>query len=332
MTDLSRNLRTSAGLLALTLLMGTLGFIACGRDVWHAAYQTVVVLTTVGMEGPESESERVWSMFLMVAGVGVVLYATGNVVAFFVDGQIRAVFGRRQLMHTIDKLKGHYIIVGFGRMGRALCTTLQYKDVPFVLVESDEKRIQDADEMGYLYVRGDGMLEQSLIAAGIDRATGLATCLPNDASNVFVTLTARGVNERMTIIARAEAIETELKLKRAGATRVICPPVLGAGRVTDMLLNPVAEEMLELDGHWPDLELSKLSMHHFPTAIDRPLRDIFEKVGMEVMVAAIVSVDGTRVFNPEPDVTLRAGDEIVVVGPHGSLEQTVGSLRGEKAA
>jgi voltage-gated potassium channel len=254
------------------------------------------------------------------------------VVAFFVDGQIRAALGRRQLMSKIDQLKDHYIVVGFGRMGRALCATLHYKDVPFVLIENDDRRILEADELGYLYLRGDGMLEQTLWSAGLTRAAGLAACLPNDASNVFVTLTARGVNEQLAIVARAEAIESESKLRRAGASRVICPPVISAGRVTDMLLNPVAEEMLELDGHWPDLELSKLSLLRFPQAVGRPLSQIYQSIGSQVMIVAIVSADGTRVINPGPKVTLQAGDEIVVMGPHGSLQQTVASMRGEKAA
>ena len=147
---------------------------------------------------------------------------------------------------------------------------------------------------------------------------------------MFVTLTARSLNDGLTIIARAEEVETERKMMRAGASRVICPPLIGASRVTDLLLNPAVEEMLELDGHWPDLELSKLSIQRFPGAVGKTIGDL--KLGDDVIVAAVASADGTRRINPTPDTQLVEGDEIVVVGASGCINQTVQRLGGEQAA
>jgi voltage-gated potassium channel len=327
-------LRVSLVAIATLFLIGTLGYVLIGgRDLFESFYVTVVVLTTVGMKEtglPLSLPEQWWTIFLMIAGIGTVLYATGNVVAFFVDGQIREVLGRRQLMKQINELQGHYIVVGFGRMGHALCATLSYKGVPFVLIDNSDEAAEEVGRLGYLYLHGDAMQEEILLMAGVDRAAGLATCLADDANNVFVTLTARSMNERLHIIARAEAIRTEAKLLHAGANRVICPVVMGAGMLTHLLLNPQVEEILELDGHWPDLEVTKLNIHRFPNSVGKPLKTLFNELDRRVMVVAKVSVDGTQKYNPSVDEILNDGDEIVVVGPAGSINQITHVL--EKAA
>jgi voltage-gated potassium channel len=268
----------------------------------------------------------------MIAGIGTVLYAMGNVVAFFIDGQIRMLVGRRQLMHKISAMSDHFVIVGFGRMGRALCTTLQYKQVPFVLIENSENRLEEADELGIIYVNDDAMQESTLVAAGIDRARGMATCLPHDADNVFVTLTARGLHERIKIIARAEDFKTEAKLRRAGADRVICPPLIGATRITDLLLNPAVEELLELDGHWPDLELSKLAIQRFPRASGKTLDELSLSDQQDLMVIAVVGADGQQRFNPGAPTRLDPGDELVVVARAGRLAHIIRCLERADAA
>lgn len=311
--------------LALLFVFGTLGYVVIGgRELFESFYVTVVILTTVGMKEtglPLSQAEQWWTIFLMIAGIGTAIYATGNVVAFFIDGQIREVLGRRQLMNQINNMQDHFIVVGFGRMGQALCATLHYKEVPFVLIDPNEDVAVEADRLGYLYLRGDAMQEEALLMAGIDRARGLATCISDDADNVFVTLTARSLNERLHIIARAEAHRTEAKLLRAGANRVICPVVMGAGMLTHLLLNPQVEEILELDGNWPDLEVTKLNIHRFPNSIGKPLKFLFSELDRHVMVVAKVGVDGVQRYNPSVDEVLEDGDEIVVVGPAGSITQ-----------
>lgn len=328
-------MRLSMCLLVLLFIIGTAGYVLIGgRSLFEALYITVVILTTVGLkEGGEqlSNAELAWSMVLMLVGIGTVLYTTSIVVAFFVDGQMRTLLGRRQQMNRINSLDGHFIVIGFGRMGQAICQTLHYKDTPFVLIETREDRIAQAQGLGYLCHQGDAMQEMTLLQVGVDRANGLATCLPDDASNVFVTLTARSMNEQLMIVARAESTETERKMMRAGATRVICPPVIGASRVTDMLLNPAVEEMLELDGHWPDLELSKLSMQRFPAAVGQTIGELILAED-DVMVAAIVSADGTRKLHPPADTVLDAGDEIVIVCATGCIGDTVQRLSGKAAA
>ena len=317
--------------LASLYALGTAGYIVLGhRSAFESFYITTVILTTVGMKDsgdPLSLAEQLWTTILMVAGIGTVLYAMGNVVAFFVEGQLREVFGRRHQMHKINALTDHYIVVGFGRMGRALCTTLHYRHVPFVLLENDEGRVRESERLGYPFLNGDGMQEQTLSCVGIDRARGLATCLPHDADNVFVTLTARSLNENLTIIARSEEVSTEAKLIRAGANHVICPPLIGAVTVTSLLMNPTVDQTLELDGNWPDLELSRLSLHRLPGAVGKTVQELATSGADDVVVLSIVGADGTQRFNPPAQTQLDEGDEVVVVGRTGGIKDVIDCIQ-----
>lgn len=333
---MKKQLRNSLFVLIALFGVGALGFSLLGnRDPFESLFLATVILTTVGLKEGGADfnnAEKVWCVLLMIMGIGAALYATGNIVAFFIDGQIRAMFGRRQQMSKINHLKDHVVVIGFGRMGRAICQTLTYRGIPFVLIDNNEHTLAEVDALGYLYHNGDAMHEQTLFMAGIDRARGLATCLSEDADNVFVTLTARSLNERMHIISRSEDVRSEVKMVRAGANRVICAPVIGASRMTHLLLNPVVDEFLELDGHWPDIEITKLSLRRFPEAVGKTLAELsLTKTGAAVVIA-IVSPDGTRRLNPEPDTELQEGDEFVIAGSQGSLAGIIASMGKVKAA
>lgn len=334
--NIKTQLRVSLIILAALFGVGALGFsILGGRSAFESLFLSVVILTTVGLKegGADlSTAEKIWCVILMLTGIGTVLYATGNIVAFFIDGQIRAMLGRRQQMNKINHLNNHVVVIGFGRMGKAICQSLTYRDIPFVLIERNDERLSEAEEFDYLYLRGDGMHEQTLLLAGIDRARGMATCLSEDADNVFVTLTARSLNEKLHIISRSEDVRSEVKMHRAGADRVICAPLIGASRMTHLLLNPIVDEIIELDGHWPDLEITKLSLRHFPGASGKTLADLALSQHGGAVVVAIVCADGTRRINPEPDTELNEGDELVIVGSQGCLAGIITALQGDANA
>ena len=326
LTDKHRKLKVSLVVLVLLLGVGAAGFRLLGdhRSVFDAVYLTVVILTTVGMKDSSlalNQLEQTWALVLMMLGISTVLYVGSILVAFFIDGDLRRLLGQRQLEKKISQLRDHIVVCGFGRMGRALCQRLTEKDVPFVLIENDPQRTVVADGLGYLYVAGDAMSERVLEQAQLDRARGLASCLRSDADNVFVTLTARSLNDRLTIIARAEKAEAETKLRRAGANRVICTPVLGASRITTMLLHPGIDELLELAVHGPDLEISKVCLTQLPAAVDRSLRELSLPANVGMMVVAVVRPDGSRQFNPPPDAHLHEDDEIIVIGPKGGVDK-----------
>jgi len=319
----------SVFLLTVLIVVGAAGLMVLGgRSAFEAIYLTVVILTTVGMEGPNSDAERAWGLFLMIAGVGTVIYATGQLVSFFVEGQIRNILGRRKVQTKINKTTDHFIVIGFGRMGQALCATLQCSGKPFVLIESDEQRIAQAEQLGYLIVQGDAMLEHTLMTAGIERATGMATCLPKDANNVFVTLSASGLNPELHIVSRAEDSSAEAKLHRAGAQKVICPPLIGAARVGDLLMNPSVDDMVELDGRWPDLELSQISAARFPALIGKTIGDLCETVGKNTSVVALTTAQGDRKLRPDSETVITKGDQLVLIGPRGWMIALGVGLRG----
>jgi voltage-gated potassium channel len=313
--------------------VGTLGLMVTGdRGLFDAVYLTVVILTTVGMEAPTNGAERVWALALMLGGIGTVLYATGQMVSFVVEGHLKQLIGRRKVTERIRKLDGHFIIAGFGRMGQALCATMTYHGRPFVLIENDPRHLRDAEELGYLCVEGNAMYDAILEEAGIGRASGLATCLSKDADNVLITLTARGLKPELTITARCDEAETEPKLRRAGADRVICPAVIGAVRASDQMLNPQVDDMLELDGLWPDLELSRVSLTRFPGFTERPLREVHRLLGDKTIVVALIRSDGTRLFRPGPETPAQRDDQLIIIGDTGCVRRMVDGLSALKAA
>ena len=314
-------------------MTGTFGLMVTGdRDMFHALYLTVVILTTVGMEEAQTDADRVWSLVLMIGGIGAVLYATGQMVSFLVEGQFKQMIGRRKVTSQIRKLNGHFIVVGYGRMGQALCSTLAYRDMPFVIIDMKARSLRDAEENGCLCIEGDAMHDAILEEAGIERARGLVTCLAHDADNVLIALTARGIKPDLDITARCDEAETEPKLRRAGANRVICPAVMGAARASSYMIHPQIDDMIELDGHWPDLELSRVSLDRFPGFTSRPLSEVYRLIGENTIVVAIIQETGTRVLRPNEDTVVNKGDQLVVIGGSGSANYIVDALSHAKAA
>jgi len=326
-----RKLYVSLVLFAGLLIFGTCGFYIAdhldatpgGRTLVEAFYFTLVVLTTVGMEGPVSDMERYFAIFLMLVGIFLVAAAASNLVAFAIDGELNKHFGRRKLEKQIDKLEGHFIVVGFGRMGRALCQRMAAEDEAFVLIELDEDLTEEAEALGYFYIHGDATDEHVLVRAGIAQAGGLATCLPNDPANVFVTLTARGLRPQIEIVARAEDPATEAKLIKAGASRVICPPVVGASRLHEMLIKPVVTDLIPPSSAEADVvDACVFRVDGLPQLVGCSLgaSDITGRTGMLV---AAVERDGQRTFSPPSDFTLAESDKLYLMGPDGGIDKLI---------
>jgi len=331
--DRSRQLVISVVVVVAVGFTGVAGFylLGDGTSLFDAVAVTTKVLSTVGdVRQDLNRSQEVWEIILMACGIIAVLYAAGNLVAFLIGGEMRRLLGRQQLQKRIEKLENHYIICGFGRMGRSLCEVLAERGVPFVLIEHDPELTAEADRRGYLHAQGDAMTEELLLSAGVERADGLAACLTGDADNVFVALTARGLNDDLTIIARSENVETEQKLLRAGANRVICTPRLGANRIMTMMLHPAVDELLDLAISGTDLEVSKILLERLPRAVGRSLAELALPTKTGMMVVALIRSDGRRRFNPTGDVCLEQGDEIIVIGPTGGMELIINELGGEE--
>ncbi len=319
-------------LLIAMFVIGVFGFtmLSDTRTFGEATWITVNILSTVGSINLELEpNEQIWASILMGLGVLTVFYVGGNLVAFIVDGELRHMFGRRHLEKQINHLKNHVIVCGFGRMGEALCDRLHEQGHHFVVIDPDGDTKQRVDAKGYLIIQGDAMVEQTLNEAQVHRAVGLATCLHSDADNVFVTLTARELNDDLIIISRSENKETETKLKRAGVSRVICTPEHSANKAMQMLLHPAVEELVELAVSGDDLEVTKVQLVQLPKACGKTLRQLALPNVSGHIVVAMVQPDGSRTFNPPPDTALNAGDELIVIGPIGGTTKLFDAFGAE---
>lgn len=321
-----RNLFISLFLLFVATQISSVGFYVIGdREPLEAIYTTVVIFTTIGDIDVEfSDAERIWALLVMVFGLGLVLYAFGNVMAVITSGEVRRMLGRRQLYGKIKSLEDHYIVCGFGRMGRNICRQLAREGCQFVLIESDTERTTKAEELGYLYIVGDATDEMVLKKAGIDSAKGLISVLGHDANNVFVTLTARGLNDSLTIITRTEEEATEMRLLRAGATHAVNPQRIGAQLVTRMLLHPALLDLMDATRE-SDMEVDRLSVSELPGMAGKSLRELGMPKKYGLMVLAVVKRDGQNLFNPEWDYVLAEGEQLIVMGLKQGVENLMES-------
>ena len=230
-------------LLALAVLVGmaTAGYMLIeGWSLLDAAYMTVVTFTTVGYEEvhPLSSTGRVFTMFLMVAGVGVMLYILTSVMHLIVAQEVlRNLVRRRRMRARMAKLNGHFIVCGFGRVGKAVALTLQEQSAELIVIDKDPDALAEAGERGMLWVHGDSAQDDNLLAAHIKDARGLVAATGDDSQNVYVSLTARGLNPDLYIVARASSPGAEQKLRKAGADEVVLPHVIGGKEMALSALN-----------------------------------------------------------------------------------------------
>ncbi len=226
-TQLARSLFALAALVAL----GIAGYVLIeGWPLLDAAYMVILTFTTVGYEEvrPLSDNGRIFTMFVMVAGVGVMLYILTSVVHLVVAQEVLRTLVRRHRMRTrMAKLSGHFIVCGFGRVGRAVALTLREESQPLIVIDKDEEALAEAEDGGLLCLQGDPTRDADLQSAHVEDARCLVAATGDDAENVYISLTARGLNPKLRIVARASRPDAEDKLRRAGADQVISPHAIG---------------------------------------------------------------------------------------------------------
>lgn len=238
-----RRLRWVAVALVLVLAIGIVGYMTIeGWSFLDALYMTVVTISTVGYEEvqPLSDGGRVFSIVLIIGGVGVMFYGATSFIQYLVEGHLGNILGSRRMKEKFSKLKGHIILCGYGQVGRELARTLQTEEVPFVVVDLNQEATARAADDGYLSVHGDATRDDVLNESGIEQARGLVAAAGSDADNVFVTLSAKGIRPDLVVVARASSEESESKLRRAGADRVILPLRLGGRRMAMLALHPLS--------------------------------------------------------------------------------------------
>ena len=308
------------------LAIGSLGYMLIeGWGFLDSLYMTVITLATVGYGEVQSLSVpgRIFTLILIIMGVGYFLYVVGAIIQFLVEGRIRLVLGRRKLDRQINKLEGHYIVCGYGRMGRALTRFLIQKYLDVVVVEQKESRVPIMNEDGVLYLLGAANDENMLIRAGITRARGIMTVVGSDADNVFMVLLARELNPDIFIVSRAILNSAKRTLIAAGADKVVSPYDLGARRMAHAILRPTVIEFLELAfaDDSEDIEVEELRIKPSSPLVDKCLLESQIRQDYDVIIITVKKHDGKMVFNPGADTCIEANDTLVVVGLRVSIKK-----------
>lgn len=324
--DSTRHLILSVFLTLVIIILGTLGYMMVeGWDILDSLYMTVITLTTVGY-GEVHEVSRIGKLFTVLfifTGVSFFLYVAGSVVQFMVEGQIRTLLGRRTLDKRIAKLKNHYIVCGYGRIGRILCKNLRKRPVDLVVVEKERELIPMMDEDKILYVSGDAALEVNLHKAGITRAKGLVAALGKDTENVFVVLSARQLNPDLFIFARASQNETKSKLQAAGANKVESPYDIGAISMAQRILRPTVTNFLDLAFAYKrkDIQMEEIPVSTSSDLVNVMLKDSGIRQRFNLIIIAIKKSDDSMLFNPSFETVIEANDTVVAVGQEENLKK-----------
>ena len=314
-----------AACLAGIAVIGTIGYTSIeGWDVVDSFYMTIITLTTVGYgEVRElSLAGRMFTVALLLVGVGMVFYGAATIAEARFEERIRQIFGRRKLVKELDKLENHHIICGYGRIGSTVAGEYARESMPHVIIESDESIASHLDQEGKLIILGDATLDETLIEAQVEKARSLVCALPTDAENVFVTLTARALNPNLFILSRAARESSIGKMESAGADRVVSPYIMGGMRIAQSVLRPkLAGFIDEVIGHaTTDLDFDEVTVPEGSYLVGMALREseISQETG--VYLLSIRHSSGEMRFNPGADFQIQAGDHLYALGTPAQVE------------
>jgi voltage-gated potassium channel len=320
-----RQIQLAVALLALVLAVGTSGYTLIeGWSAWDAFYMTVISVTTAGYREVHelSRAGQVFTSVLLIGGVGAAFYAFTLVAAGIIEARLQPRSAERRRNRMIDELEDHFILCGAGRIGLIIADEFRRQHVPFVVIDRDPDAVHTALARGDLAVEADASREDILRKLRIDRARGLIAALGSDAENVYTILSARGLRPDLLVIARADSEDAERKLLRAGANRVISPYQIGAAQMAQTALRPAVVDFVQLATSSENLELAMEQVGIAPTSllVDRSILDANLRQRYGVIVVGIRRLDGRMEFNPPSDAVMRAGDQLVVLGPPEQLK------------
>ncbi|NPV89364.1 MAG: potassium channel protein [Firmicutes bacterium] len=304
--------------LLVVVLIGVVGFMnIMGLDFIKALYATVVTMTTTGFGDvvPNNDFGRLFVVFLLVGGVGVVAYASTSLISIVVEGELRHFLGRRGMEKEIQKLQHHIIVCGAGRVGENVIHRLRVDKVPLVAIEQDEDICRRLRGKNILILCENATKDDVLMQAGIERASGLVSALSSDSDNVYVTLTAKSINPAIKVVSRMERPESENKLIRAGADKVISPAVLGGFRMANAILKPATVEFVETVLHRTNMEilLEEVTVHPSSPLVDKVIRTSVVRGVAGVTIVGIIR-GNELIVSPGGDEVIRANDILIVIG------------------
>ena len=323
----AKHLKASILLAFAVLLIGTFGYMVIeGWSFTDALYMTVITVASVGYKEVHevSSTGRLFTIIFIMSSVGVTVYVAGVVVQFMVEGRLRLIMGRRKLDRKINRLKNHYIICGYGRIGRVLCKNLiKRKPVDIVVIDNNPNLVPIMDQDHILYIFGNASDEDILLKAGIKNAKGLVAALATDVDNVFLVLTARQLSPTLEIVARASLDESKSKLLAAGANSVESPYEMGARNMAQRIIRPTVTNFLDLAfAHKrKDIQMEEIPVSEASVLSGVMLKDSGIRQRFNLIIIAIKKPDGSMMFNPSFEAVITEGDTVIAVGEDDNLQK-----------
>jgi voltage-gated potassium channel len=326
MEGLRRRLLYIALAIAAVLAVGTGGFVLLeDYPLFDAFYMSLITIATVGYSEihPLSQTGRVFNSFLMFFGVGVMFLAIGAVTQSVIQLELGDVIGKRRMKRMIDKLDKHYLVCGFGRVGRGAAAEFQRAGVPFLVIDQDESKVDRAVRTGYLAVVGDSTNDEVLKEGGIMRARGVVASLATDADNLFLVLSAKTLNPMVNVSARVNEEEAEQKLRRVGADVILRPYRMTGYRLAQSLLRPHVTEFLDFTTQnlGLDVSIEQVKVSGSSELAGKSLAQVQVRRELGVIVLAIRRAGGQMLFNPPADAVIAAGDYLIAMGEAANLRQ-----------
>jgi voltage-gated potassium channel len=314
-------------LLALVLIVGTAGFMLIEHwSLLDALFMTTITLTTVGYDEvhPLDAAGRIFDIGLILVGVTTAAYVFSGLAEAFIEQRFfRSVVKERRMHREIERLRDHFVVCGYGRVGMHVALELAREGKPFVVIEQDAALVEACRAAGFAAVLGDATQDTTLLQAGVERAKGVVTALNSDAANLYITLSCRSLHANLFIVARASDESAEPKFIRAGANRVLCPYSLTGRRLAEMVIEPQMTSVVEVIGRHSHLELylEEVTIRDGSPLIGRQIGDATIRVETGAAIVAIKKFDGALLANPSPHLRINTGETLVAIGTREQLHR-----------
>ncbi|MBN1289887.1 MAG: potassium channel protein [Actinobacteria bacterium] len=316
-----RHLKNALAAFIIVIIIGTSGYMIIEHlNFLESLYMTVITISTVGYReiapNPSAAGE-VFTIFLIICGLATVVYFTTSVVELLLEGRILDIMGRRKFLRELKELSGHYIVCGYGRVGKQIAGECQHRGASVVIIERDAATFESCVSDGYIAIKGDATDEMDLRKAGIENARGLVTALSSDADNLFVTMTARIIRPDLFIVGRCNSDHSESKLYRAGADRALSPHNVGGRRMAALVLKPLVCDFLDVvtHGELVELTLDDVTVSGGSPAVGRKIKEVVSGEYKGIIVLGIKRIKREYMVNPGGGTVIETGDILIISGP-----------------